>query len=468
MQKTNTKDMTSGSPVKLLLFFAVPLMLGNLFQQMYTMVDTIIVGKGVGVEALASLGAADWLNWLFLGLVTGLTQGFSIQMAQLYGAGQMERLKQTIGTAVLLTVGAAVLFVLVGQGGLRFFLDLMHTPDNIYAGAEIYLRIMFGGIPVILAYNLSASMLRALGDGKTPLYAMVIAACINVVLDLVFVMVFHWGIPGAAAGHCDRAGVFFSVLFFGDPEDGGAEHPQSRSADGPGDRITASDARYAGDVSEYHHQCRRNGGTVRDQWIRISFCGRLYGHQQTVWSAGNGGDLVWLCGHDLHGSESRRRTAGPYPDGNAQRDGDGGGDFCGGVRSDADIRTGDPAAVCVGGSGSDGRGCGDCLSLSVGDELFSGDPVCAARIPLRTAGAGRYGDADGVRSRGVRDACQRRAASADGHRTERCVLCGDSGVDRSGGDPDHGLLQKNAPADRWTENPYSGTEQRRRNIKENR
>ncbi len=199
MQKTNTKDMTSGSPVKLLLFFAVPLMLGNLFQQMYTMVDTIIVGKGVGVEALASLGAADWLNWLFLGLVTGLTQGFSIQMAQLYGAGQRERLKQTIGTAVLLTVGAAVLFVLVGQGGLRFFLDLMHTPDNIYAGAEIYLRIMFGGIPVILAYNLSASMLRALGDGKTPLYAMVIAACINVVLDLVFVMVFHWGIPGAAA-----------------------------------------------------------------------------------------------------------------------------------------------------------------------------------------------------------------------------------------------------------------------------
>ena len=123
MQKTNTKDMTSGSPVKLLLFFAVPLMLGNLFQQMYTMVDTIIVGKGVGVEALASLGAAAWLNWLFLGLVTGLTQGFSIQMAQLYGAGQRESLKQTIGTAVLLTVGAAVLFVLVGQGGLRFFLD---------------------------------------------------------------------------------------------------------------------------------------------------------------------------------------------------------------------------------------------------------------------------------------------------------------------------------------------------------
>ncbi len=198
MQKTNTKVMTSGNPAKLLLFFAVPLMLGNLFQQMYTMVDTIIVGQGVGVQALASLGAADWLNWLFLGLVTGLTQGFSIQISQLYGAGKIEKLKQTIGNSIVLTVGAAVVFLLIAQGGLRLFLDLMNTPSDIYAGSESYLRIMFGGIPVILAYNLAASILRALGDSKTPLYAMIIAACINIGLDLLFVMVFHWGIPGAA------------------------------------------------------------------------------------------------------------------------------------------------------------------------------------------------------------------------------------------------------------------------------
>lgn len=198
MQKTNTKVMTSGNPAKLLLFFAIPLMLGNLFQQMYTMVDTIIVGQGVGVQALASLGAADWLNWLFLGLVTGLTQGFSIQISQLYGAGKIEKLKQTIGNSIVLTVGAAVVFLLIAQGGLRLFLDLMNTPSDIYAGSESYLRIMFGGIPVILAYNLAASILRALGDSKTPLYAMIIAACINIGLDLLFVMVFHWGIPGAA------------------------------------------------------------------------------------------------------------------------------------------------------------------------------------------------------------------------------------------------------------------------------
>lgn len=199
MQKTNTRDMTVGSPVRLILFFAVPLMLGNLFQQMYTMVDTIIVGKGVGVQALASLGAADWLNWLFLGLVTGLTQGFSILMAQLYGAGNTEKLRDAVGNSILLTVGAAILFVVTAQGGLNLFLHLMHTPENIYAGSEIYLRIMFGGIPVILAYNLAAATLRALGDSRSPLYAMIIAACINIVLDLLFVMVFHWGIPGAAA-----------------------------------------------------------------------------------------------------------------------------------------------------------------------------------------------------------------------------------------------------------------------------
>lgn len=198
MQKTNTKVMTSGNPAKLLLFFAVPLMLGNLFQQMYTMVDTIIVGQGVGVQALASLGAADWLNWLFLGLVTGLTQGFSIQISQLYGAGKIEKLKQTIGNSIVLTVGAAVVFLLIAQGGLRLFLDLMNTPSDIYAGSESYLRIMFGGIPVILAYNLAASILRALGDSKTPLYFLVTSAFLNIFGDLFFVVVLRWGVAGSA------------------------------------------------------------------------------------------------------------------------------------------------------------------------------------------------------------------------------------------------------------------------------
>ena len=191
--------MTKGSPARLLFFFAIPLMLGNLFQQLYTMVDTIIVGQGVGVQALASLGAADWLNWLFQGIATGLTQGFSILFAQFYGARNEEALKKSIGNAIVLTLAAAVLLTAAGEILLTSILNLLKTPQDIYGGASIYLRIMFGGIPVVLFYNLEAALLRALGDSKSPLIAMVVAACTNIVLDLLFVMVFHWGIPGAAA-----------------------------------------------------------------------------------------------------------------------------------------------------------------------------------------------------------------------------------------------------------------------------
>lgn len=195
----NTRDMTKGSPARLLFFFAIPLMLGNLFQQLYTMVDTIIVGQGVGVQALASLGAADWLNWLFQGIATGLTQGFSILFAQFYGARNEEALKKSIGNSIVLTLAAAVLLTAAGEILLTSILNLLKTPQDIYGGASIYLRIMFGGIPVVLFYNLEAALLRALGDSKSPLIAMVVAACTNIVLDLLFVMAFHWGIPGAAA-----------------------------------------------------------------------------------------------------------------------------------------------------------------------------------------------------------------------------------------------------------------------------
>lgn len=191
--------MTKGSPARLLFFFAIPLMLGNLFQQLYTMVDTIIVGQGVGVQALASLGAADWLNWLFQGIATGLTQGFSILFAQFYGARNEEALKKSIGNSIVLTLAAAVLLTAAGEILLTGILNLLKTPQDIYGGASIYLRIMFGGIPVVLFYNLEAALLRALGDSKSPLIAMVVAACTNIALDLLFVMVFHWGIPGAAA-----------------------------------------------------------------------------------------------------------------------------------------------------------------------------------------------------------------------------------------------------------------------------
>ena len=193
------RNMTQGSPLRLIITFALPLMAGNVFQQLYTVVDTAVVGQVVGVGALASLGAADWLNWMVLGIIQGLTQGFSILMAQNFGAEDHRGLSRSIGTSVTLCVISAAVLLWGSQLAAEPVLRLLNTPADIMDGALLYLRIVFGGIPVIMAYNLLASILRALGDSKTPLYAMIVAALINVVLDLLFVMGFHWGIAGAAA-----------------------------------------------------------------------------------------------------------------------------------------------------------------------------------------------------------------------------------------------------------------------------
>ena len=207
--KATIKDMTRGNPAKLIFLFAIPLILGNLFQQFYMLVDTIVVGQGVGVDALAAIGAADWINWMVLGLVTGLTQGFSILFSQLYGAEDYRGLKKAVGNSIKLTAGAAVLFVVVTELAIDPVLGILQTPADIFDGAAIYLRILFAGVPIILAYNLAAAILRALGDSKSPLYAMIVAAGVNVGLDLLFVMVFHWGIPGAAGATVIAQGCSF-------------------------------------------------------------------------------------------------------------------------------------------------------------------------------------------------------------------------------------------------------------------
>lgn len=190
--------MTHGRPMKLIVAFALPLMLSNVFQQLYTVVDTMIVGKGLGVDALASLGAGDWLNWMMLGIMQGLTQGFGVLMAQAFGAGDHHELRRHLGCSILLAAVASVLLVIAGQLTAQPILLLLQTPEDILPGAMVYLRLMFAGIPIVMAYNLLAVLLRSLGDSKTPLQAMVIACILNIGLDLLFVLVFHWGIAGAA------------------------------------------------------------------------------------------------------------------------------------------------------------------------------------------------------------------------------------------------------------------------------
>lgn len=196
-----TKNMTEGKPLRLIFSFAIPLMLGNIFQQLYTVMDTLIVGRSLGVDSLAALGSTDWLIWLILGIITGFTQGFSILIAQDFGAGLTGQIKKDIAHSILLSVIFTflllVLSLLCGKPILRF----LQTPDKILPIAVSYMNVLFLlGIPVMMFYNLLSSILRALGDSRTPLFAMVIASIVNIVLDLVFILVFGLGVAGAALG----------------------------------------------------------------------------------------------------------------------------------------------------------------------------------------------------------------------------------------------------------------------------
>lgn len=196
--KAKITNMTEGSPSKLIITFALPLMVGNVFQQLYTVIDTMVVGQALGVSALAALGATDWLNWLFAGLVQGFAQGFSILMSQEFGSGNYKRLRKVIFNSIILSAICSLLVLVSSQACAAPVLTLLHTPDDIMGDSLLYLRIIFLGMPIIMAYNLSASILRSLGDSKTPLHAMIVASITNIVLDLVFVLVFRWGIAGAA------------------------------------------------------------------------------------------------------------------------------------------------------------------------------------------------------------------------------------------------------------------------------
>ena len=191
-------SMTQGNPARLILLFALPLMAGNVFQQLYTVTDTAIVGRALGVEALAALGAVDWLNWMVLGVIQGITQGFSILIAQKFGSEDYEDMRKATGNSCMLAVICAVVLCVAAELVIDPAIALLKAPAEIVPMASAYLRVMFCGIPVLMTYNMASAVLRALGDSKTPLYAMVLASVTNIGLDLLFVIVFGWGVEGAA------------------------------------------------------------------------------------------------------------------------------------------------------------------------------------------------------------------------------------------------------------------------------
>ena len=171
-----TKDMTMGSPLRMILLFSVPVLLGNIFQQFYTMADTMIVGQVVGVKALAAVGAGDWLVWLVLGIMTGITQGFSILVSQYYGAREKENLKCAVAKSYIMTALLSVIVLAVSEGAVYHVLLFLQTPDNVIDLTMLYLRLIFAGVPIIAAYNIFAAILRALGNSRSPLIAMTVAA----------------------------------------------------------------------------------------------------------------------------------------------------------------------------------------------------------------------------------------------------------------------------------------------------
>ncbi|MDC7290422.1 MATE family efflux transporter [Blautia schinkii] len=191
------KSMTSGKPAKLILLFALPLIVGNVFQQFYSMADTIIVGRTIGVNALAAVGCTGSISFFVLGFVMGFTSGLAIITAQRFGAQDEEGIKTSFATSLLLGAAVSVLLTVAAIFLARPFLEILQTPPEIIDDAAAYITIIFWGIPASLLFNLASNMMRALGDSRTPLFFLIFTCCVNIALDFAFILVFHMGVAGA-------------------------------------------------------------------------------------------------------------------------------------------------------------------------------------------------------------------------------------------------------------------------------
>lgn len=193
-----TKNMTTGSPFKLIMSFALPLLLGNLLQQTYNLIDAAIVGRFLGSDALASVGASSSVQFLVLGFCMGTACGFGVPIARHFGAGDIKNLKQYFYNSIVITAVTAFVLTTVCAVLCSEILKLLSTPSNIFDDAYKYLLVIFLGIPFTLLYNLLSSVLRSVGDSKTPFVFLAISTVLNIALDLVCVIVFRWGCMGAA------------------------------------------------------------------------------------------------------------------------------------------------------------------------------------------------------------------------------------------------------------------------------
>ena len=205
--KTAQYDMTAGNPTKIILNFTLPIFIGNVFQQFYNMADAVIVGKFVGTKALAAVGSTGAIMFLIYGFVVGMTAGFTVLTAQKFGAGDLPAMRRTVAGASFLSLIIGLILTASFMILMRPWLHLMNTPSDIYADAYAYIMIISGGILAQMLYNLLASILRALGNSKVPLYFLILSALLNIALDLFFIIVFHMGAAGAAIATIISQGV---------------------------------------------------------------------------------------------------------------------------------------------------------------------------------------------------------------------------------------------------------------------
>lgn len=191
-------DMTSGSPFRGILLFSIPLLLGNILQQLYNTVDSIVVGNFIGSGALAAVGASGPIIQLMISFFLGLSVGAGVLISQAYGAKNMEKLQQTVDTVVTVIIGVALVIAVVGNILTPVLLRLLNTPEDIFEAAAVYMRITFSGIIFLMLFNVFNGILQGIGDPISPFLFLVISCGVNIVLDLVFVAVFQWGVSGVA------------------------------------------------------------------------------------------------------------------------------------------------------------------------------------------------------------------------------------------------------------------------------
>lgn len=198
-QKKGTDlNLTEGSPFRLIIIFAIPMILGNLLQQLYNFVDTIIVGRYLGVSALAGVGATSSINFLILGFCMGMCAGFAIPVAQMYGAGDYEKLRKYVANAIYLSVVFSAVITVAVSVLCRQILVVMNTPEDVIEYSYIYILTIFIGIPITFLYNILSGIIRAIGDSITPLLFLVVSTIINLGLDILFISQFDMGVFGAA------------------------------------------------------------------------------------------------------------------------------------------------------------------------------------------------------------------------------------------------------------------------------